>query len=144
MKRLFTFTLCLAIGLSFQTPSQAAYKSKLSVDCGAFGYEEDEDGLYRIFNPLARYSYYGYKFSYTVYYTNVKGTPKSDQSRIVGTSEASPAKKKYRTGEIPIEKKFYLNGLSGGRYYDAKYFEASFVFVDQAKAKSNFTCIWKR
>ena len=144
MKRLAAITIGLALTLSFQPSSQAVSKPKLFVDCGFFGFEDDEDGSYRLFNPLARYSYYGYKYSYTVYYTDKKGTPKSEQSKILGTVKTSPAKKINRTDEVPFEKKFYLDGIIGRDYYQAKYFEASFVFVDQAKAKSNFTCIWKR
>jgi hypothetical protein len=144
MRRLVTITIGLALALCFQPLSQAVSKNKLSVDCGFFGFEDDEDGSYRLFNPIAKYAYYGYKYSYTVYFTDKKGTPKSEQSKILGTAKTSPAKKINRTDEVPFEKKFYLGGIIDGDYYKAKYFEASFVFVDQAKAKSNFTCIWKR
>ena len=130
MKRLVIFTIGLALVLSFQPSSQAVSKNKLLVDCGLFGFEEDENGSYRLFNPLTKYSFYGYMFSYTVYYTKTKGTPKSEQSKIFGTPKFTPAKKQNRTAEIPFEKKFYLSEFLGGLYYDAKYFEASFVFVD--------------
>jgi hypothetical protein len=144
MRRLLALTICVGLALSFLPSSQAAPQSKLVVDCGSFGFEEDEKGSYRALNSVATYSFYGYKFSYTVYFATKKGPASNKQTRQVGSVKLSPARKAFRTEVVPFESKYYLNDVVFADYYNAKYFQAVFVFIDQTGIKSNFTCIWKK
>lgn len=135
--------MALVLQCVLNPAANAASQNRLTVDCGSFGFEEDEKGSYRWLNSVARYSFYGYKFSYTVYFSTKKEPASNKQTRRVGNVKISPAKKQFRTEVVPFESKYYSNDVSSERYYQANYFQAAFVFIDQTGFKSKFTCIWK-
>ena len=142
--RIAAIFLAIAFTFTFQFPqlNAASRGPNLSVNCGVLEFLEDEDGVFKRFNPEVSVTYTGKKLNFWVYHTNKRNTPLSDQSRLEGNETRSGSATQRGQSTFDWHKDFH-NSLFESRYYSSKYLEFTMLVKDSAGLKATYKCIYK-
>ena len=138
------YVLATTFMFNLQIPllNAASLGPKFLVNCGVLEFLEDEDGVFKRFNPEVSVTYTGKKLNYWVYHINKPNTPLSKQSRLEGYETRSGSTTQRGQSSFDWHKDFH-NSSFESRYYSSKYLEFTMVVKDSAGLKATYKCIFK-